>query len=228
MPYIYDVDALYDGDASYDGWPIYDTGAPTGITRTGQRLFDLLPGYVRDADSNGELLRFMAAIGDAAHPVAKFIDDSDPDTSATGTAEPVNPATAPAGWLPWLGWLLGIPTTGLDTTNARWYLSRAGAQAHGSPAGMRAAVQATLTGDRFCQVSTAVGGDPWAIEVQVDSSEVADAAATLAAAMREKPAGASLTVTSSTPVTYDDLDTAYTAYSDMTATALTYTELRFA
>jgi len=224
---LYDVGSLYDTDLSYDGWPIYDTGTPTGITRTGQRLFDLLPEYVRDADTNDELLRFMAAIGDAAHPVAKFIDDADPDTSATGTSEPVNPATAPAGWLPWLGWLIGIPTTGLDTTNARWYMARAGAQAHGSPDGIQAAVQATLTGTRFCQVTTAVGGDPWAIEVQVDSSEVVDSAATLAAAMREKPAGANLTLTSSTPVTYDDLDTAYTTYSNMTASALTYTELRF-
>lgn len=234
MPYVYDYDALYDGDASYGGWPIYDTGTPSydtgtpsGITRTGQRLFDLLPGYVRDADTKGELLWFMAAIGDAAHPVAKFIDDADPDTSTTGTCEPVNPATAPAGWLGWLGWLLGIPTTGLDTTNARWYLSRVGAQAHGSPAGIRAAVQATLTGERFCQVFTAVGGDPWAIEVQVNSAEVADASATLAAAMREKPAGASLTVTASTPVTWDDLATAYTTWAGIEATGKTYDELRF-
>ena len=51
--------------------------------------------------------------------------------------------------------------------------------------------------------------------------------ATLAAALREKPAGANLTLTSSTPVTYDDLDTAYTTYSNMTASALTYLELRF-
>ena len=115
----------------------------------------------------------------------------------------------------------------MDTTTARWYLSRAGAQAHGSADGIRAAVQATLSGTRFCQVFTAVGGDPWAIEVQVDSTEVVDSAATLRAAMREKPAGANLTVTSSTPVTYDDLDTAYTTYSNMTASAATYTELRF-
>jgi hypothetical protein len=227
MPYIYDIAELYDFDLSYDGWPVFETGTPSSITRTGQRLFDLLPEYVRDADSRDELLRFVAAIGDAAHPVAKFIDDADPDTSATGTSEPVNPATSPAGWLPWLGWLMGVPTSGLDTTAARWYLSRAGAQAHGSAAGIQAAVQATLSGDRYCLVTTCVGGDPWAIEVQVDSDEVVDSAATLAAAMREKPAGANLTLTSSTPVTYDDLDTAYTTYSNMTASALTYTELRF-
>ena len=227
MAYLYDVGSLYDTDLSYDGWPIYDTGAPSGITRTGQRLFDLLPEYVRHADTNDELLRFMASIGDAAYAVAKFIDDADPDTSATGTSEPVNPETTPAGWLPWLGWLMGVQTAGLDTTAARWYLSRVGAQAHGSAAGIEAAVQATLSGTRFCQVTTAVGGDPWAIEVQVDSSEVTDSAATLAAALREKPAGANLTLTSSTPVTYDDLDTAYTTYSNMTASALTYLELRF-
>lgn len=227
MPYVYDFDALYDFDLSYDGWPLYDTGAPTGITRTGQRLFDLLPEYVRDADSRDELLRFMASIGDAAHSVAKFINDADPDTSASGTSEPVNPATTPAGWLPWLGWLIGVPVTDMDTTNARWYLSRAGAQAHGSAAGIQAAVQATLTGDRFCQVTTAVGGDPWAIEVQVDSSEVVDSAATLAAAMREKPAGADLTVTSGAPATWDDLATSYTTWAGVEATGKTYDELRF-
>ena len=198
----------------------------TATTRTGQRLFDLLPEYVRSADS-GNLADYLAAIGDAANAVEKFIDDADPDTSASGTSEPVNPATTPAGWLPWLGWLIGIPTAGMDTTTARWYLSRAGAQAHGSAAGLRAAVQATLTGTRFCEVFTAVGGDPWAIEVQVDSTEVIDSAATLRAAMREKPAGANLTVTSSTPVTYDDLDAAYTTYANMAASAATYTELRF-
>lgn len=228
MPYVYDFDALYDYDLSYDGWPLYDTGTPTGITRTGQRLFDLLPEYVRDADTNAELLRFMASIGDAAHPVAKFINDADPDTSASGTSEPVNPATTPAGWLPWLGWLIGIPVDGMDTSNARWYLTRAGAQAHGSREGVRAAVQATLTGNRWCEVITNVAeGGPWYLLVQVNSSEVPDSAATLAAAMREKPAGANLTLTSSTPVTYDGLDTAYTTYSNMTASALTYTELRF-
>ena len=198
----------------------------TATTRTGQRLFDLLPEYVRDAD-DGTLAGYLAAIGDTANAVEKFIDDADPDTSATGTSEPVNPATAPAGWLPWLGWLMGVPTTGMDTAGARWYLTRAGAQAHGSAAGIRAAVQATLSGTRFCQVFTAVGGDPWAIEVQVDSTEVVDSAATLRAAMREKPAGANLTVTSSVPVTYDDLDTAYTTYANMAASAATYTELRF-
>ena len=198
----------------------------TATTRTGQRLFDLLPEYIRDADG-GDLAGYLATIGDAANAVEKFIDDADPDTSATGTSEPVNPATAPAGWLGWLGWLMGVPTTGMDTASARWYLTRAGAQAHGSAAGMRAAVQATLTGTRFCQVTTAVGGDPWAIEVQIDSSEVPDSAATLRAALREKPAGASLTLTSSTPVTYDDLDTAYTTYANMAAGAETYTELRF-
>ena len=198
----------------------------TATTRTGQRLFDLLPEYVRSADG-GNLADYLAAIGDAANAVEKFIDDADPDTSATGTSEPVNPATAPAGWLPWLGWLMGVPTTGMDTTTARWYLTRAGAQAHGSADGIRAAVQATLSGTRFCQVFTAVGGDPWAIEVQVDSTEVVDSAATLRAAMREKPAGANLTVTSSVPVTYDDLDTAYTTYANMAASAATYTELRF-
>ena len=198
----------------------------TATTRTGQRLFDLLPEYVRDAD-DGTLAGYLAAIGDTANAVEEFVDGSDPDTSDSGTAEPVNPATAPAGWLPWLGWLIGVPTQGMDTTTARWYLSRAGAQAHGSAEGIRAAVQATLSGTRFCQITTAVGGDPWAIEVQVDSTEVVDSAATLAAALREKPAGANLTLTSSTPVTYDDLDTAYTTYANMAASAATYTELRF-
>lgn len=229
MAYLYDVGSSYDTDLSYDGWPVYDTGTPTGITRTGQRLFDLLPEYVRDADTNDELLRFMAAIGDAAYPVAKFIDDADPDTSATGTSEPVNPATAPAGWLPWLGWLIGIPVPaeGMSTADARWYLSRAGAQAHGSAAGMKAAVQATLTGDRFCTVETAVGGDPWAITVTVDSSEVVDSATTLRAAMREKPAGANLTVTTGTPATWDDLAASYTTWAGVEATGKTYDELRF-
>jgi hypothetical protein len=228
MPYVYDHTELYDFDLSYDGWPLYDTGLPDGITRTGQRLFDLLPDYVRDADGRDELLRYVASIGDAAHPVAAFIDGADPDTSATGTSEPVNPATAPAGWLGWLGWLIGIPTAGMTTSNARWYLTRAGAQAHGSREGIRAAVQATLTGTRFCNVVTGVAeGGPWYLLVQVRSDEVADSAATLAAAMREKPAGVNLTLSALTPVTYTALDAAYGTYADMAATAKTYDELRF-
>ena len=60
----------------------------------------------------------MASIGDAAHPVAKFINDADPGHVRVwhlGTGEP---ATTPAGWLPWLGWLIGVPVTDMDTTNA--------------------------------------------------------------------------------------------------------------
>lgn len=199
----------------------------TATTRTGQRLFDLLPDYLRDADTAGTLAGFLAAVGDAAQPAEAFIDGADPDTSATGTSEPVNPATCPAGWLPWLGWLIGVPTATLDTATARWYLTRAGVQAHGSVAGMQAAVQATLTGDRVCLVYTAVGGDPWAITVEVSSAEVVDSAATLRAAAREKPAGANLTVTASDPVTWADLATAYTTWAGVEATGKTYDELRF-
>lgn len=227
MPYLYDRAKEYDSSVSYDGWPIWDVGAPSSITRTGQRLFDLLPDYIRDADGKDELLRFMSSIGDAAYSVEKWLDDSDPDTSQSGTCEPVNPATTPASWLGWLGWLIGVPIVDLDTTQARWYLSRAGAQAHGSAAGMKAAVQATLTGDRFCTVETAVGGDPWAITVTVDSSEVSNSVVTTRAAMREKPAGANLTLTTSNPATWDDLATSYSTWAGVEATGKTYDELRF-
>lgn len=197
------------------------------MSRMGQLTFDLLPDYVREADTDGHLLGYVSAIGSAADTVAQFVSDADPDTSRTGTCEPVNPATTPAGWLRWLGWLSGIPVEDLGTSDARWYLSRVGAQAHGSPGGMELAVGATLSEPRTCIVNTHVGGDPWVMEVVVSSDCLVDSAVTYRAAMREKPAGVSLSVLSSDPMTYDDLKAAYTDYADMKASGLTYRELRF-
>lgn len=219
----YGTERIYDfGSLTYDGWP------PVTGTRTafGSRLFDLLPDYVRDAD-DGTLRSWLTAVGDANAPVEAFINASDPDTSVSGTSEPVNPAACPAGWLGWLGWLTGVDVGGLSVSQARWLLSQSGAQAHGSAGSMRLAVQATLTGTRFCQVTTHVGGDPWAMGVQVLSSEVADSALTLAVALREKPAGVVLTLSSSAPVTYDDVDAGYADYAALAATGKTYDEVRF-
>jgi hypothetical protein len=70
---------------------------------------------------------------------------------------------------------------------------------------MQAAVAATLTGSQSVSVLERVGGDPYALTVVVRTSETPDSAATLAAAMTQKPIGLILTLVVSNATIIDSL-----------------------
>jgi hypothetical protein len=182
-------------------------------------------------------LEFLAAADPDVGPLPVLWDDAavtwldslwtwgggtDPDVAKTSW--PVDPAYCPEAWLPWLARLLGADITGLNTEQARWYLARRGRSAVGSDQGIKDAVGATLSGSRLVVISKP---STWEMTLTLISTEVTDAALTLAVALRAKPTGVELTVTTDDPATYADLAADYTDYAEITATGKTYDQLRF-
>jgi len=190
-----------------------DFGPVATIWRT---IFRLLPDHVRDADP-GDLATFLDGVEAALSPQIAFL-------AAAERADPVNPATCPAPWLPWLALMLGADITGLTDASARWFLAHPDRAAHGTDKGMKAAVGATLTGTRAV---TIVHTDRWTMTVLVDTSEVVDTALTLAVAQRSAYAGVNVTVTPSTVYTLADLDGDYATLAAIYATGKTLDQLRF-
>ena len=187
--------------------------------------FRLLPDHMRNADASGDLESFMGAVWAGAFgPALEFLAAADPDDGVGDTSHPVDPAYCPESWLPWLARLLGADISGLNTEQARWYLGRRGRSAVGSDQGIRDAVGATLAGTRQVTISKP---STWEMTLTLISTEVTDAAVTLAVALRAKPTGVELTVTTDDPATYADLAADYTDYAEIAATGKTYDQLRF-
>lgn len=179
-------------------------------------IFRLLPDHVRDADP-GDLASFLSGVQAALSPQLAFLD-------AAERGEPVDPATCPAAWLPWLAFTLGANITGLTDESARWYLAHPDRAAHGTDRGLRAAVGATLTGTRTVTISHA---GTWEVAVTVAAAEVVDIALTLAVAHRSVHAGVDVTVSPDAAVTLADLDAAYASLAAIYATGKTLDQLRF-
>lgn len=93
-----------------------------------------------------------------------------------------------------------VPPSRLETDEewavyARDAIRRQGGKGRGTPDAILSAAEDTLTGNRSGRIIERVGGNAYALELVTRPSETPDPAATLAAAMTQKPAGMSLTHT---------------------------------
>lgn len=201
--------------------------APRTDTQIEDYAYRLLPDYVRN-DDDGTLSTFMGtATRVAMGPALRIADVGDPDTSVTGTAELANPDAAPRTWLSWLGWLVGINLSGIPDADKRSSISDSSTlQRRGSVRAIIRATQRTLTGSQSCRVYWNLSGsDPYLITVLTLTSQTADSAATLAAALTEKPSGVDLEVQTTTGGTYAELAAAYADYDALTADFTDYDDL---
>lgn len=180
-----------------------------------------LPDYARE--SMRELTDIAGAQLD---PALAFLDRADPTTSPSGTCQLTDPATAEHTWLPWLAWLVGLDLGPLAESDYREAITESVThRLRGTEAAMIAAVQGTLVDSRTVTINRALEGDPYMLGVYVYTSETPDPDATLAAALREKPAGVALTLTIADGMSYVDLGGEYATYDVMAATGLTYDDL---
>lgn len=179
-------------------------------------IWRLLPDHVRNADP-GTLQAFLAGAEDVLAPERAFL-------TAASSGRPVDPDTTSPAWLPWLARLLGADITGLTETQARWYLARRARSAKGSTAGIIDAVAATLTGTRYVRVDYP---SLWAVTVTVATADIIDITITQAVAARHTPAGATLTLAPTAPVTLAQIDAAYASLAGITATGKTLEQIRF-
>lgn len=177
---------------------------------TTMRLYERLPEYIRLADArqtmpNGlshPLLRFISSVVDTASEVERTIQRLDYDLDGGNTtSDLVDPRTADARWLPWLGQLVGARITpNLSEAEARDAVLYASA---GFRAGTKQAVadaaKTELTGAKAARVydhSTDTAGGlgtatQWDVLIVTRPSETPSIAAVIAAVERRnaKPAG---------------------------------------
>ncbi len=192
-------------------------------------VYRLLPDYVR-LDDDGTLASFMGyATTSAMGPALRLADEADPDTSVSGTAEIANPAVAPRPWLLWLAWMLGLDISAIPADEQRAAVPQAALlRQRGTKAAIRRAVQRTLTGSKSCRVYWNLStSDPYLITVVTLTAQTPDSAASLAAALTEKPAGLDLEVQDTTGATYDELALEYTGqdYDDLAGDFTDYDDL---
>lgn len=185
----------------------------------------LLPEYVR-SDDDGTLAAFLAGVGAAFRPALRLVDLADPDTSVTGTAEVANPEAAPRPWLPWLAWIIGVDLSGVPEPEQRTAIAEASTlRRRGSIRAIIRATQSTLTGSRSVRVyPNPTGSDPYLIRVVTVTAQTPDEPATLAAALREKPAGIVLDLQVVPGATYDEAAAEFDTYADAQVAFADYDE----
>lgn len=186
-------------------------------------LADLGPTFQRFA---GPLLEpLMEAF---TGPISDADDLLQPaEGSAFGWPTFADIATTPQPW--WYGQVVGVPVDKTLSLDAQ----RAIVLAHpntlrGTPAAMIAAVQTLLTGLKRVNLVERVGGDPYALQVEVYTPDLIDPATTtaqvLAAATTQKPVGIIITAVISAGDTYADV-AGYGTYAAVDAAVPDYTTL---
>lgn len=169
------------------------------MNSVGADLYDrLAPLASLDAANAYSFAHLCNAIGLAWLQVADLSEDRG---ARPGWAGLVDVETSPANALAWLAQIVGIHVTkGATEAVQRAEVRRHAGAARGRPASMIAEVQATLTGTKTVRLLERTSS-AWTFTVITRTSETPDPAATLAAAMRQKPGGDVLThIVSDAPV----------------------------
>lgn len=150
--------------------------------------------------SNYPLLRYLGLVLDQLGPLATYVarfdytplDDRDNTGPAwqrygqgtygagsfgdSGTADLVDPYTADAAWLPWLGQLVGVDVTNLAVPAQRDTIAHPeDTWAHGTPRAIAAKARPKLTGGQYVDLRPHHRGDPFVIGVYTKRGETATA-----------------------------------------------------
>lgn len=189
---------------------------PAVVSSLTDMAWGYLPAYVRAADTDQTLYRFLASVCMQADPVLALLDASD----AWG-----DPWGVPSNRLGWLAALAGLDMTGVDREQWRAWIDSPTSRYRGSRAAIVARVGHTLTGAKRVIVECPYDGSPWKIRVRTFSAETPDATATEDAIRAEVPSWLALTVDVASGMTWDERKTKYGTWDDEKATLKTYDEL---
>lgn len=164
--------------------------APT-LTTIGQRLYDdVEPLASQDAANGYALALFAAGLAKMLDGVADLTRDTD---TMVGWGSVMNADAAPVEWLPWLAQFLGVTLPGtLTEQQRRDRIKGTDGFKRGTPAAMKVAAQALLTGTRTVFFNER-SGNAYRLTVSTWASETPDSAKVLAALVAQKPAGIVLT-----------------------------------
>jgi len=143
-----------------------------------------------DASVGWALAQFCAALGVMFQPVEDVARDT-PD--GPGGSAVVDLDRCPDAWLPWLAQFVGVTVIpGSSPADMRARITSTDGFHRGTPAAIRAAAQATLTGTQtvtFRERDSNSADPPYTLEVVTLTDETPDPAATRAAIIAQKPAG---------------------------------------
>jgi hypothetical protein len=181
---------------------------------------EIEPLTYADASNAWALRLYLDAIGTMFDEVETYGRDG--PNGEPGWSILLDLNRAPTKALPWLGQFVGVnvPST-LDDATARSRIYDKHNFTRGTVAAIISGAQATLTGTKDVIVQERYTGDPYKLWVGTRTSQTPDSAVTLAALMREKPAGILLTYQTITGQTFDELladgtfSHAYTTYATM-------------
>lgn len=155
-------------------------------------VYDALLHLSDGDEENGWMaLHLVAATTEQLAPLDDIARDD--DQGRPGWWSVLDVDACPLFALPWLAQFIGaVCSDGLSAADLRMCIRDASGRRRGTPAAMRTAIGATLTGTRAVVLTERFGG-AYRLKVQTYVSETPDQAATLAAILSQKPAGLVLT-----------------------------------
>lgn len=189
--------------------PVVGTWATDLYSRLG-------PVADQDAALGWPLLTYLGAIGDTFfQDIENLVRDKG---SQPGWAAALDPDQVPAIGLGWLAQMVGtrLQSNVTQAQQITWVKARAGF-GRGTPAAMIAAIKPLLGGTQHVVLNERVGGNEYAVEVQLILAEVLPTVSmgqVLAAAISQKPAGVILTFNPAlTTQTFAQLKAGYATFA---------------
>jgi len=208
--------------------PLVDPPSTLTPDSFAERLYvSLAPLAQQDASYGWSLLILCNAIGLMFQDVEDLVRDS-PD--GPGYSELLDLDRCPSWALPWLGQLVGVRLLpGASDAENRARIASTDGWKRGTPAALEAAIKATLTGSQSVVIRERdpAGADPpYTLTVRTLVAETPDSAATLSAALSQKPAGLVLNYTTVTGQDYAGLKSKCATYAAMTTKYPSYDSAR--
>jgi hypothetical protein len=188
------------------------------------RLYGMLaPLAQKDPVAGWSLLILVNAIGLEYQLVEDWVRDS-PD--GPGWSLLMDLDRCPPEALPWLGQFVGVRVpTGLNDAQARAWVASTDGFRRGTPAAMRGAAQATLTGDKLVVFTERFNGDAYALDVATYVDQTPDPALTERALIAQKPGGIVMTYRASPGQDYGIVDATNVDYAAVHAKYPSYQAL---
>lgn len=158
-----------------------------------ERIYQTLGPIVRRDEETGWVsLHVAESLGRIVDPTFQIIRDL---PGRPGWSSVMDPTLAPASHLPWLAQFVGVSFDTVSVTEAqqRQRIEDREGWRRGRPAALIDAVSRTLTGAQQVTLQERYLNDAYRLRVVTFTDQTPDAAETLAAILRQKPAGLILT-----------------------------------
>lgn len=197
---------------------------PPGLESFAARYYEsMAPLAWMDASTGYALALFCGALGTMFQPVEDVARDT---PEGPGWSAVVDLTRCPAAWLPWLAQFIGVTVpAGATDAQARAWIAETDGFNRGTPAAIRAAAAATLTGSQTVVLQERLGGDAYALGAYTIATETPSVTQTRAAIVAQKPGGIVLTYSTGAANTYQAVKIGYAKYSDVKAHFTDYSHL---